>query len=283
MARLLQIGIINHADDQGRLKANPLYLRSIIFPYDNIEPSDITQWLELVARNETVIVYDVDGKAYLQLTKWWQYQSHSFASASSHPRPPGWTDRIRYTGKGRTIYTCNWISSTGELLPDTCDQDGNPIAKKPPSQPHGGPHGQSHGQPHGTLKEDKDKDKDKEEENAGAQDNEATQGAQGSRLLSDSDKDFGELCRRYEQEFGMISSHIADELNALLEEYKSKDMIIDAFAVAVEANKRTISYVKGCLRNWRSEGKGGRTKTPAKVAPKPLVMGAVTDNPFTLH
>ncbi len=34
MARLLQIGLINLADDQGRIKAHPSYLRSQLFPYD---------------------------------------------------------------------------------------------------------------------------------------------------------------------------------------------------------------------------------------------------------
>ena len=37
MARLLLIGMINHADDQGRIKAHPAYLRSIVFPYDDID------------------------------------------------------------------------------------------------------------------------------------------------------------------------------------------------------------------------------------------------------
>ena len=44
-ARLLQIGMINHADDQGRLKANPAWLRAQIFPYDNMEVGLIQSWL----------------------------------------------------------------------------------------------------------------------------------------------------------------------------------------------------------------------------------------------
>lgn len=128
MARLLLIGIINLADDQGRMKAHPAYLRSQVFPYDDVALDDVLGWLARIEANDTVRLYEVDGKQYLQLTNWWQYQSHSFASPSEHPRPAGWSDRIRYTGKSRIIYTHGWVSSNGELLPDTCDMDGNPFS-----------------------------------------------------------------------------------------------------------------------------------------------------------
>lgn len=167
-ARLLQIGIINHADDQGRLKANPLYLRSLIFPYDNVTSEQILEWLGLIESNDTIARYQVDSKEYMQLVKWWEYQSLSFATPSDYPKPEGWRDRIRYTGKQRTIYTCNWISSTGEPLPDTCDESGNPIpqGKAPvPTNSNGNqPHGQPHGQPHEPLnKLNRNEDKGKEE------------------------------------------------------------------------------------------------------------------------
>lgn len=138
MARLLQIGIITLADDQGRLKANPAYLRSQVFPYDDVLLSDIEEWLDLMSRNETIQVYTVNGKTYLQLLRWWDYQSLSFAWASAHPRPIGWHDRLRFTRSG-TTYTCNWISAKGDALPNTCDENGNPLS--PSGAPHGNPHG----------------------------------------------------------------------------------------------------------------------------------------------
>ena len=144
MARLLQIGIINMADDQGRMKAHPAYLRSQIFPYDDVMIDDVESWLGMIAANSTLMLYEVDGKAYLQLLNWWQYQSPSFASPSQYPRPDGWNDRIRYTGKSRIIYTCNWLTSSGDRSPDTCDQEGNPLPNdgEPGAQPHGEPHGE---------------------------------------------------------------------------------------------------------------------------------------------
>lgn len=88
MARLLQIGMINHADDQGRVKANPMYLSKEIFPYDRVAPTNVTKWLEQMAGNGTIILYAVEGKQYAQLTKWWEYQSLQYAAPSEYPPPP---------------------------------------------------------------------------------------------------------------------------------------------------------------------------------------------------
>lgn len=131
MARLLQIGIINHADDQGRIKANPLYLAKEIFPYDRVQQANITKWLQLIAENGTVIVYHVDGKLYAQLTKWWEYQSLQYAAPSEYPSPPEWKDRIRRTATKSVIVTYNWTLTNGVTVEDTCDERGRPLAPKP--------------------------------------------------------------------------------------------------------------------------------------------------------
>lgn len=128
MARLLQIGIINHADDQGRIKAHPAYLRSQIFPYDDVSIDDITKWLKLIVANGTATTYAIEGKSYIQLINWWDYQSLQYASPSEYPSPQGWDDRIRYNAKGGMVLTHNWATSKGEVLPDTCDSKGNVIS-----------------------------------------------------------------------------------------------------------------------------------------------------------
>lgn len=142
MARLLQIGLINMADDQGRLKAHPAYLRSQLFPYDDVSLDDIHHWLQLIAANGTAVIYETDGKEYIQLVNWWQYQSLQYASPSEYPRPDGWQDRIRYNAKGNVTLTCNWTTVNGEQLRDLCDQNGDPlpiVATLPPRNPGGRP------------------------------------------------------------------------------------------------------------------------------------------------
>lgn len=127
MARLLAIGVINHADDQGRGKANPVYLRSQIFPYDDVTASDVAQWLRMVADNETITIYQADGKEYYQVLNWWQYQAHQYAMPSQYPKPDGWSDRIRKSLTKGVIITCNWITNDGKRSPDTCDEQGRPV------------------------------------------------------------------------------------------------------------------------------------------------------------
>lgn len=128
-ARLLQIGMINHADDQGRIKANPAWLRAQVFPYDDVSSNQVGEWIHQIERNGTIILYEVDGKQYAQLSKWWDYQSLQYASPSEYPPPPGWQDRIRRTVTKGFIGTFNWTLTNGEVLPDTCDAQGKPLPR----------------------------------------------------------------------------------------------------------------------------------------------------------
>lgn len=143
MARLLQLGIINLADDQGRMIAHPSYLRSQIFTYDEeVTGGDIRKWLGAIAANGTIRVYVVDGKEYLQLENWWEYQNLQYASPSDLPRPDGWKDRVRYNAKGGRTLTCNWVTPSGETPADTCNEEGAPlpvVATLPPRNPGGRP------------------------------------------------------------------------------------------------------------------------------------------------
>lgn len=136
MARLLLIGLINHADDQGRIKAHPAYLRSTIFMYDeDVSFDDIDGWLMQIAENDTIAVYECNGKRYAQLCNWWDYQRHNFAMPSEHPKPDGWQDRVRYNATGGNILTHNWQTSNGPL-PDTCDEQGERLPAEPQEDEH---------------------------------------------------------------------------------------------------------------------------------------------------
>lgn len=110
-ARWLLVGMICSADDQGRLKANPILLSNTIFPYEEISGAQVEEWLLMLQANGTILVYVADGKQYAQFKNWWEYQSLQFAHPSNYPKPAGWVDRVRYTsGKGQgMILTCNWV------------------------------------------------------------------------------------------------------------------------------------------------------------------------------
>ena len=109
--RALVLGIIAHADDQGRIRGHPQWLRSRIFPYDNFTADEIEQDIQAISSvNDTVLVYEVEGKRYIQLQNWWEYQSLSWAKISDFPSPEGWQDRIRMMvyKPQRWVMTLNW-------------------------------------------------------------------------------------------------------------------------------------------------------------------------------
>lgn len=235
MARLLQVGIINHADDQGRIKAHPAYLRSQIFPYDDVTIGDVQKWLQLITQNGTAIVYEVDGKEYLQLVKWWDYQSLQYASPSEYPAPGAWQDRIRYNAKGGMVLTHNWITVKGDTLPDTCDNRGNPISTTPVIPPSQSPENPP-GTPLGGINKDQLNTNKDQETAAGAPAAAATEPTDLQRVWICWDKNMP----------GTRTPVIVDGVNGWLDDYSVAE-IEEAISIACKKNKRNFSYVNGIL------------------------------------
>ena len=119
--RVFVIGMIAIADDQGRMKGSARWLKSKIFPYDDISPDEIESDLaDIQKRNDTIMVYDVGPRRYIQLVNWWNYQGLQWAKESKHPAPPEWADKIRqmiYKPK-RWVKTVNWPNSEDKLSYD---------------------------------------------------------------------------------------------------------------------------------------------------------------------
>jgi hypothetical protein len=75
-ARLLYIGLITFADDEGRLKGSPALLRSEVFPYDeDVSIKDVGRWLADIIKLNLVKEYMVDDESYLFHPKWSEYQT----------------------------------------------------------------------------------------------------------------------------------------------------------------------------------------------------------------
>lgn len=89
--RLFFIGLFNHADDEGRILADPSFLRAQIFPYDNISIKDILKMRDRIAESPNVLIYSQngnDGEEYLAFLKWDEYQKPDHARPSKIPPPP---------------------------------------------------------------------------------------------------------------------------------------------------------------------------------------------------
>lgn len=74
-ARLLYIGTITLSDDDGRLKGNPAFLRSQIFPYDDLTTDQVRKWLDEIVKIGLITVYNIDDDDYLYHPNWKEYQT----------------------------------------------------------------------------------------------------------------------------------------------------------------------------------------------------------------
>lgn len=87
--RLFFIGCFSNADDEGRLLGNAAFLRSIIFPYDDISVGEIEAIRERVTTVcSNLVYYQVEGIEYLAFLKWSDYQKPKYPKLSKLPAPP---------------------------------------------------------------------------------------------------------------------------------------------------------------------------------------------------
>jgi hypothetical protein len=94
-ARLLFIGLFNHADDEGVFRAAPALIRAEIFPYDDITLEGITVLLrELSGSSHKVVLYTgPDGDRYGFIPSFKAHQVINKPLASKLPKPPeNWAD-----------------------------------------------------------------------------------------------------------------------------------------------------------------------------------------------
>jgi hypothetical protein len=89
LERLFFLGCVSNADDEGRLPGNPAFLRSIIFPYDDLSIDEIRSIRDNVAATcKNLIVYVVDGDEFIAFRQWRRYQSPRYPQPSHYPAPP---------------------------------------------------------------------------------------------------------------------------------------------------------------------------------------------------
>ena len=88
LARLVFIGMFSNADDYGKGRAKAVYLKSIIFPYDEtIKVSDIAKALSEIEAKMAVTFYSSDGNQYYRLDNWNKWQKVEKPSVSTIPDP----------------------------------------------------------------------------------------------------------------------------------------------------------------------------------------------------
>lgn len=89
-ARYLYIATIVHADDAGRMRADPKYLKLKAFPFDNHMVDEVLTWRnQLSTKTKLIVVYEVDGKEYLFHPNWnkWQLLRKDRMKPTDCPNP----------------------------------------------------------------------------------------------------------------------------------------------------------------------------------------------------
>jgi hypothetical protein len=84
-ARLTFILLWTIADDHGRLRGNPQLLASLLFPYDEDASAKIELWLMELDREGCIARYAIDGRMFVQISKWSSYQKIDHPTASRIP------------------------------------------------------------------------------------------------------------------------------------------------------------------------------------------------------
>ncbi|GAH95065.1 unnamed protein product [marine sediment metagenome] len=91
LERLLYIGLISNADDDGRLRGDPIFVKATVFPYDSITPSVIGNGLKRLADRGLILLYQVANEEYIQHPKWNRHQYIRDRRPSTLPPPEGYT------------------------------------------------------------------------------------------------------------------------------------------------------------------------------------------------
>lgn len=87
--RLMFVGLITIADDEGRLAASPAALQGALYPNDpSVSPNRVRRWRDgIVAKLPNVHLYAHDGVEYVSLRRWERYQKPSHPTPSKLPKP----------------------------------------------------------------------------------------------------------------------------------------------------------------------------------------------------
>lgn len=87
-ARLLFIGLITQADDDGRGSSDARKLKAAIFGGDDVTLAQVAEWLSELATQRLAVIYEADGYGSLYwLPSWAEHQYVQKPTPSRYPPP----------------------------------------------------------------------------------------------------------------------------------------------------------------------------------------------------
>jgi len=86
--KCLLLGMLNYADDEGLIKANPLYLKSVIFPYDSkIKTDKIKNTLRKLSELGLIFLYTKNNQSFAWIIKFRVHQRIDKPQKPQNPCP----------------------------------------------------------------------------------------------------------------------------------------------------------------------------------------------------
>lgn len=86
-ARLLLIGLISFADDEGRFVASWSAIAGYVFPHDDIPPAKIKKWLQEIANSGVITLYTKNRRDYGHFPNYHNHQRIDKPQPSTLPPP----------------------------------------------------------------------------------------------------------------------------------------------------------------------------------------------------
>ncbi len=84
--KCLFLGMLNYADDEGLIKANPLYLKASIFPYDlSVTPKKISKALDCFEKDDLLFLYKKNNQQFAWIIK---FKIHQRVDKPQKPKNP---------------------------------------------------------------------------------------------------------------------------------------------------------------------------------------------------
>lgn len=97
-ARLVTLGLISMADDDGRFLGSTTAINGFIFPNDELPPAKVRKWINEVIRVGLIHEYDAEGVRYGCFPSWHEHQVINRYTPSTYPAPD--IDCVRRNAKG---------------------------------------------------------------------------------------------------------------------------------------------------------------------------------------
>lgn len=114
--KCLFLGILNFCDDEGLVRANPLYLKSVIFPYNKqITDEDIELMLTKFDKLELVYLYVRNQQKYAWVIKFRVYQRIDKPQKPNNPAPRIADDKYKRAIFKRDSFTCHLCGKFTDL------------------------------------------------------------------------------------------------------------------------------------------------------------------------